>query len=287
MTSQRRRALVPWRTRGGGGSGVRGRGREAPRGEADPSRRGGAGGTYTGEGVKASCPTAPWPVTPRRRSASRKVEPARAGSQGEIRAGRRGSGRAAHGRPRARIMVRRRRRATSGRPPLPRAPIEQAGQRARPLLGHGGPREVLRPGRARGPRDDHELEAARQGGPELEPERLAAEAFHPRTDDGAADLARHHEAEPGWRVRGVLTCRQQKHEMGRRHPVARPLNSLEVSPRPDALRAPVAEPHFFQTETVRRWRPLRRRFERTARPPTVAMRARKPWVRRRRMLEGW
>ena len=40
-------------------------------------------------------------------------------------------------------------------------------------------------------------------------------------------------------------------------------------------------------QTARRLRPLARRALMTARPPRVFMRTRKPWVRARRVLEGW
>jgi len=40
-------------------------------------------------------------------------------------------------------------------------------------------------------------------------------------------------------------------------------------------------------QTQRRARPLARRARRTLRPPTVFMRARKPWVRLRLTTEGW
>ena len=40
-------------------------------------------------------------------------------------------------------------------------------------------------------------------------------------------------------------------------------------------------------QTARRLRPLARRALITARPPRVFMRIRKPWVRARRILEGW
>ena len=40
-------------------------------------------------------------------------------------------------------------------------------------------------------------------------------------------------------------------------------------------------------QTARRLRPLARRALITARPPRVFMRTRKPWVRARRVLEGW
>lgn len=49
-------------------------------------------------------------------------------------------------------------------------------------------------------------------------------------------------------------------------------------------RADAAPSYFEATLTVSRLRPLRRRLFRTRRPPRVAMRARKPWVRLRRML---
>ncbi len=41
------------------------------------------------------------------------------------------------------------------------------------------------------------------------------------------------------------------------------------------------------TQTARRLRPLARRALMTARPPRVFMRTKKPWVRARRILEGW
>src|SRR5690606_17781819 len=40
-------------------------------------------------------------------------------------------------------------------------------------------------------------------------------------------------------------------------------------------------------QTARRARPLARRALMTLRPPLVFMRTRKPWVRARRVLEGW
>jgi tetratricopeptide (TPR) repeat protein len=61
-----------------------------------------------------------------------------------------------------------------------------------------------------------------------------------------------------------------------------------------ALLDPLAAPersgrggYFCQMVTARRLRPLRRRLLITLRPPAVAMRARKPWVRARRVLCGW
>jgi hypothetical protein len=40
-------------------------------------------------------------------------------------------------------------------------------------------------------------------------------------------------------------------------------------------------------QTARRTRPFERRAESTLRPPTVLIRARKPWVRLRLMTDGW
>lgn len=44
---------------------------------------------------------------------------------------------------------------------------------------------------------------------------------------------------------------------------------------------------LLATVTVNCLRPLRRRFDNTARPPRVFIRARKPWVRSRLILLGW
>ena len=87
-------------------------------------------------------------------------------------------------------------------------------------------------------------------------------------------------------------------------PLAVGLHTKEVGALPDATIASVAQPasrrriraeaqtsltsprYFLKIETVRRFRPLRRRLARTFAPPLVAMRARKPCVRRRRVLCG-
>lgn len=45
--------------------------------------------------------------------------------------------------------------------------------------------------------------------------------------------------------------------------------------------------HRLQTQTASRLRPLARRALITARPPRVFIRTKKPWVRARRVLEGW
>lgn len=58
--------------------------------------------------------------------------------------------------------------------------------------------------------------------------------------------------------------------------------------RASAVAHSISSPGYFEPVlTVRRLRPLRRRAARTLRPFLVAMRARKPWVRLRRVLCGW
>src|SRR5690606_32977233 len=52
-------------------------------------------------------------------------------------------------------------------------------------------------------------------------------------------------------------------------------------------RKPGSESKPVRAQTARRLRPLARRALMTARPPRVFMRTRKPWVRARRVLEGW
>ena len=68
---------------------------------------------------------------------------------------------------------------------------------------------------------------------------------------------------------------------------ARTLGVGEVAANAVAPAASSAADYLEPVLTVRRLRPLRRRAERTLRPFFVAMRARKPWVRLRRVLCGW
>ena len=71
-------------------------------------------------------------------------------------------------------------------------------------------------------------------------------------------------------------------------PLSLGLHAQEVCATADASLSTEAEgqaaSYFLKIETVRRARPLRRRFARTLDPPRVDMRARKPWVRKRRWL---
>jgi len=49
----------------------------------------------------------------------------------------------------------------------------------------------------------------------------------------------------------------------------------------------LVQSYLVEIETARRFRPRRRRRDRTRRPALVAIRRRKPWVRLREMLLGW
>ena len=62
-------------------------------------------------------------------------------------------------------------------------------------------------------------------------------------------------------------------------------HGLELLPGPQPLDHRRASTD--RAQTARRLRPLARRALMTARPPRVFMRTRKPWVRARRILEGW
>ncbi len=68
-------------------------------------------------------------------------------------------------------------------------------------------------------------------------------------------------------------------------PVAQQAFELRFLPEP----AGGIEPETLAARgySPRRRRPLARRLRRTARPPRVPLRTRKPWRRARRVLEGW
>jgi hypothetical protein len=123
---------------------------------------------------------------------------------------------------------------------------------------------------------------------------LADPPPHARAFDGRSDPAAGRDAESR-----SISCRdsrrlpgKQEHERPRRH--TRPFSRYppEILGRPQAVGAAEAlitaarEGHFDGVDTVSRLRPLARRRLRTAWPPLVAIRSRKPWVRRRRMRLG-
>jgi hypothetical protein len=155
----------------------------------------------------------------------------------------------------------------------------------RELARHVRQRELVRAW----PHDDHHVEAARERRL-VEAESLANEALAAVASDGRADLARRHDADPR---RTVVVARVEQHEEMARPDASRAtLDAQEVWALLDALgaRQPVAAAalcdHFFQMVVARRARPLRRRELITLRPPAVAIRARKPCVRARRVLWG-
>jgi hypothetical protein len=121
------------------------------------------------------------------------------------------------------------------------------------------------------------------------PEPFANASLHAIPDYGVANATARCDPEP--RARSVLTslCCQQ-HECGcwRTCPVAG--YTLEVSPVPEPIAAPealvAARAHLLAVVTARRRRPLARRRFSTLRPACVFIRARKPWVRRRRIRLG-
>ena len=107
------------------------------------------------------------------------------------------------------------------------------------------------------------------------PQHLAQHPSEPVAVDGARQLLpADHIANPSgscwdWRDEQLDSTRVQT------APVVENPRERRWAPQP--IRA---------TQTARRTRPLARRARRTLRPPTDRIRARKPWVRLRRMTEG-
>lgn len=62
---------------------------------------------------------------------------------------------------------------------------------------------------------------------------------------------------------------------------------LEIRLRPQPTRGVEAEALAFRGYSPRRLRPLARRLASTFLPPAVRLRTRNPWVRARRVFEGW
>lgn len=84
--------------------------------------------------------------------------------------------------------------------------------------------------------------------------------------------------------------KSRNHEDARLRSARRALSFSAAAPIPETLPwavNPPGEAYFWKAPGARRARPLRRRALITLRPPFVAMRARKPWVRRRDTLWGW
>ena len=109
------------------------------------------------------------------------------------------------------------------------------------------------------------------------------------TDDGSAHFAAHGDPETG----PVGASLHEQHEAVRSAFVTRTTERQELPPAAYARRLwkalALMGGHlgcFGGIETVSRFRPLARLRHKTLRPPGVAIRARKPWVRKRRVLLG-
>ena len=132
--------------------------------------------------------------------------------------------------------------------------------------------------------DDHHVDA---GGEEalVEAKRLAEQPLGAVALHGAPDLSRGDDTETG---RGALgPAGEEEEQVPRGDALPAVLDAYEVTATADALVAREAARYFCQVVTASRLRPLRRRLLMTLRPPAVAMRARKPCVRARRVLWGW
>jgi len=107
---------------------------------------------------------------------------------------------------------------------------------------------------------------------------LAEAALHPVADDGAADLLRDGDAEADRRIL-VAARPDQQDEAGRRR--------TKPAVRGQIVRAAGQLDNVRPNQADRRLRPRLRRAAITLRPPTVAIRARKPCLRLRTRLLGW
>src|SRR5690606_18060661 len=123
----------------------------------------------------------------------------------------------------------------------------------------------------------------------MAPERFAGLPLDAVALDGRGrHLARHRQ--PQSRRDQPVRCGQQgKKGIGRTNAVAEDARErfrFQQTPgagKPEALISRLSRRDYGQS----RARPLARRAASTLRPPLVAMRARKPWVRLRRRLLGW
>lgn len=146
--------------------------------------------------------------------------------------------------------------------------------------------------------DDDEIGSAREE-LRMEPKCLAHDPLRTIAHDGAPELSGSGDSEP----RGSLigTSHDEDDVMGRRHSPAAGLNpeivrSFADTPLGGESKRTLSETvrlpghgadYFLYVEIASRLRPLRRRLARIFWPAAVFMRARKPCVRRRRVLCGW
>jgi len=122
-------------------------------------------------------------------------------------------------------------------------------------------------------------------------ESFPNEAFEPVSVDGSAYMSfSDREAEPGILLPSA-NRQHGKERVGRSHRVGKDLPEIggveQARRSSQALIRNVFGPVAGQAQGMRRWRPLARRAFSTLRPPRVAMRARKPWVRARLIRLGW
>ena len=115
---------------------------------------------------------------------------------------------------------------------------------------------------------------------------LAHEPLAPISRHGIPRLSRGHDAQAA-RIGGIFSAAYAYHEELPANALAATLNAQEFRALEDATVLWKGVSYFFQIDTARRLRPLRRRLEMMLRPPFVFMRARNPCVRRRLRLWGW
>jgi hypothetical protein len=137
------------------------------------------------------------------------------------------------------------------------------------------------------------------------PKPLANSTFYPIPDDCSTQLPARSHTQPPQRSRprlGVSTmpfslrsrrCDKQ-YEVGRCHPDPVSGHPLKIPRVEEPLRPPEApgrrqhgRTYFVPTETVRRFRPFKRRLLSTSWPPRVFIRARNPCLRSRLIRLGW
>jgi hypothetical protein len=116
----------------------------------------------------------------------------------------------------------------------------------------------------------------------VEAEDFADQALHADAGNGPGHVAFcGDDAELGGFVRGIvpdLNCKEESLA-----PAGEPSREARRAAQPRRARQSGAN----DVHTARRARPLARRALITARPPRDFIRTRKPWVRLRRVLDGW
>lgn len=126
----------------------------------------------------------------------------------------------------------------------------------------------------------------------MESEPFSKAAFHTGSHDRVSHPAANGDSELRWCTRiGLALGRNEHDERPRRHPDPIPRDPAIILGRAQAVGAAEALPpaplrHLDGVDTASRARPLARRLARIERPPCVFIRARNPWVRRRRMRLG-